>query len=315
MDRALLVGINAYGGANTLRGCINDVNDVKAFITANCNFAADAVTLLLDADATAANIKQSLRTTVNGLANGDRLLFWYSGHGAQLTDGDIATDVICPVDFDFTADKSVTVQDFHDIFSALPAGVDAVWCSDSCHSGDLEGKPSANAAPADAGAAPADAGNADAGKGMARSFIGPNGPQAHVAGRAFREISDSMPNIALISGCQSDQTSADATFNDRPNGAFTYYMLQCLNAQGGLQAALTALVPQVVAALHNNQYDQVPELSGPTAEVNLSFLGGGAQQQPQQQQTPADGGTPDAGANGSTDGGSSAAGAGPADGN
>jgi metacaspase-1 len=306
MDRALLVGINAYPDPNTLHGCVNDVNDVKDYIVNNCNFSADAVTLLLDADATADNIKQQLRNATAGLSDGDRLLFWYSGHGAQLTDGDASTDVICPVDFDFTADKSVTVQDFHDIFSGLNSGVEAVWGSDSCHSGDLE---------------------KEWRKASTRVFVGPQGFKPHDPNaRGFREISDAMPFIALMSGCQSDQTSADATFNGRSNGAFTYYLLQCLN--GGAQSAqLTDLVPQVVTALHNNNFTQTPQLSGPTAEVNRTFLGAAAAPQAGAQPAAGDGssgggsadggasGTGDGSSGGSSDGGSSAGGTGDGSGN
>ena len=51
MDRALLVGINAYPGA-PLAGCLNDVTDMATFLTSKSGFAADSIRLLTDSRAT-----------------------------------------------------------------------------------------------------------------------------------------------------------------------------------------------------------------------------------------------------------------------
>jgi uncharacterized caspase-like protein len=99
MDYALLVGINAYPFPNKLNGCVNDVTDISAALTTLLNFDSHNISTILDKAATAANIKAALSAVINKLHDGDRFLFWYSGHGAQLRQGDVATDVICPVDF------------------------------------------------------------------------------------------------------------------------------------------------------------------------------------------------------------------------
>ena len=44
----------------------------------------------------------------------------------------------------------------------------------------------------------------------------------------------------LFAGCKADQTSADAYFNGRYSGAFTYYFLKALAADGA--ASRTALL-------------------------------------------------------------------------
>ncbi len=137
MNCAVLVGINQYPYPNALNGCLNDVSLIEAEIENALGFPRSGIQKLLDTSATANAIRNTLREAVSQLHEGDKFLFWYSGHGAQLVDGDIATDVICPVDFEFTPETSVTVSDFHAIFAGIPAGVIAVWGSDSCHSGDL----------------------------------------------------------------------------------------------------------------------------------------------------------------------------------
>jgi uncharacterized caspase-like protein len=256
MDHALLVGINAYPFPNTLHGCIDDVTDIKELLTGSLGFKDGAVVLVTDADATAAALKSALAQAVKGLDPGDRFLFWYSGHGAQLTDGDAATDVICPVDFAFTPETSVAVADFHAAFSAIPKGVIALWGSDSCHSGDLEKDFYRNGVPRmfrrDPAKTPVSA------------------PTTKV--RSFKDISAALPNVALISGCRSDQTSADADIDGRYNGAMTYYLLQSLRTPGGLALPLTRLVPAVQEALQTNHYTQLPQLSGPPSEVGRAFL-------------------------------------------
>jgi len=60
-NRALLVGINQYRDA-PLRGCINDVADVRDFLSNAYNFLAEDIRVLLDSAATSANIKQHLRS-------------------------------------------------------------------------------------------------------------------------------------------------------------------------------------------------------------------------------------------------------------
>ena len=82
-DKALLVGINSYSGA-PLAGCLNDVEDMARFITGKCGFDPAAVRLLTDARATTDAIKERLYWLVEGLKAGDRILFQFSGHGAQV---------------------------------------------------------------------------------------------------------------------------------------------------------------------------------------------------------------------------------------
>ena len=80
MNRALLVGINAYPGA-PLAGCVNDISDMAAHLVENCAFAQSDIRLLTDGRATTTAILDRLNWLVDGAKAGDRLYFWDSKRG------------------------------------------------------------------------------------------------------------------------------------------------------------------------------------------------------------------------------------------
>jgi len=255
MDKALLVGINAYHGA-PLQGCINDVDDMAKFIRASCNFTKAAMMRLTNHAATATAILSGLNWLVVNAKPGDRLLFHYSGHGAQVptrTAGEVdgLDEVICPVDFDWTDKRLIRDKQFHTIFGKIPAGVEFVWISDSCHSGDLS---------------KAELGHA------VRTMPVPGHIMADlVKARALpKKTRDATFNGVLISGCKSNQTSADAVFGTRYNGALTHFLLEELN-KNPLEP-LNHVVPNVVAALKAGGYRQTPCLEGSPSVKDRGFL-------------------------------------------
>ena len=265
MNRALLVGINAYPG-NELRGCVNDVTDMAEFLTKSCGFQAEEVRLVTDGRATKQAIVDRLGWLLTGASAGDRVFFHYSGHGAQFpvrnAQGDVQRidECICPVDFDWTEEHALRDKEFHELFSTVPAGVEFVWVSDSCFSGDLarainkpHQKPKVMPMPADV---------------EWRMRVA---EKKRVPHRSFQHV---MPgfNVALVSGCTAKQTSADADFAGRFNGALTYYLLQTLEAGDGLTAPLNSVVDRTRKALAKNQYEQDPQLEGSKDIMQLPFL-------------------------------------------
>src|ERR1051326_690623 len=139
MDRALLVGINEFPGA-PLAGCVKDVQSMAELLTTRCGFAKDNIRWLTDSRATTDEILTRLRWLVEGALPGDRRVFHYSGHGAQMatrnaaaTEVDGLDEVICPVDFDWTDEHMIRDKQLVEIFSSVPPGVHFVWISDACH--------------------------------------------------------------------------------------------------------------------------------------------------------------------------------------
>ncbi len=268
MNRALLVGINEYPDPeNHLSGCVNDVQDMAQFLVEKCGFKKADIRLLVDKRATTAGIRERLGWLLNGLRSGDRVVFHFSGHGAQMPtrnasgEVDRLDEVICPWDFDWTDPHVIRDKEFARLFAEVPEGVSFVWVSDSCHSGNLT-----------------------------RALRKPNDPKeknffvpADIAWRIQTALEkgiqpaglgkDTLKNVALIPGCKDNQTSADAFFGGRPNGALTYFLLQELGSPNGLRNSLKDGVGNVAKALKKAHFTQIPIPEGSSRLIAKAFLG------------------------------------------
>jgi hypothetical protein len=266
MNKALLVGINSYPTA-PLNGCVNDVFDMADFLIANCGFQKSEITIVTDGRATKRNIVDQLARLINGVTAEDRIIFHFSGHGVQLPtlspigEVDGLDEAICPYDFNWTDETTIRDKDFHQIFSVVPPGTLFTWVSDSCHSGDLFKFIS------------------DDSKEILFKTIPPPSDiqwQLDVAKEKgvkrlnLREIADQV-NVLLVSGCNSNELSADARIDGRYNGALTYYLLDTMN-NTGKNRNMQDIVSAVNNALDHNGYDQNPQLEGNHALMGRAFL-------------------------------------------
>lgn len=98
-SHALVIGVNRYLHAPPLGFAVNDAQAVAASLVANFGFAKEDVALLLDSDATLANItKKYMAFAEAGTELNDRLLFFFAGHGETISAprGDVG--YLVPVD-------------------------------------------------------------------------------------------------------------------------------------------------------------------------------------------------------------------------
>lgn len=250
-DKVLLVGINKYPGAE-LNGCINDIQDMANLLVGRLGFNHEDIFMLVDGRATTNAILDKLDWLAN-CSPGDRILFHYSGHGAQTPSYDGSglnglADCICPVDFDWSPGHMIIDKQFSSIFGCIPNGVRFNWVSDSCHSGDLtKGIPKPNTKPRSYPVPPDIQWNIQAAKSKKTIAVS----RGMVGGKL---------DVGFISGCRSDQTSADAYFNGRYNGALTYFLLQSFGST--LSSPLIQVVADVNQRLSGNGYDQNPQVQG-----------------------------------------------------
>lgn len=226
MRNALLVGINYKGTKSELRGCINDIINMKFFLKSSRNY--DNITLLSD-DApdrmpTKSNILANLTSLVANSRPGDEIFFHFSGHGTLIrdTNGDEESgydSVICPVDFLNVG--FITDDVLRGIVNNVPAGVTLYAFLDCCHSGtgfDLRYKYEDNS-----------------------KYLKPGIPSTYTTTDwqmkqsyyQFKKYAKTNGNVFMVSGCKDDQTSADALEEGQFTGALTYCILKTLRSNYG----------------------------------------------------------------------------------
>ena len=280
MNKAVIAGVNVYQrpGCN-LRGCINDVTNMRDILMRFYGFKAEDIRVVTDERATKANIMARLDWLVTGNKEGDRLLFHFSGHGSQVRDrdGDELSDrldeLICPTDMNFDG-IYILDDDLRGVFSKLAPGVICDVILDSCHSGTgtrefveepcsgwkMEGAPDEYIKPRYM-EPPIDF--------LSRYDVNDDLPVKKVL-RAMENGMEAM-NHCLFAGCRDNQTSADAYINNTYNGAMTYYLCKTIRNAGG-KITRKELVRLTNASLLYNRYFQTPQLEGNINKLNLNFL-------------------------------------------
>jgi hypothetical protein len=138
--KALLVGINNYQGVSDLRGCVNDVTNMRNVLKTHMGFSNQDIRVLVDERATKENILNRLNWLLRGAKSGDFLIFHFSGHGSQIRDrdGDELQDnldeLICPYDMNWDG-SYITDDELNNLFKRIPQGVRLEVFLDACHSG------------------------------------------------------------------------------------------------------------------------------------------------------------------------------------
>ncbi|KAF6757227.1 caspase domain-containing protein [Ephemerocybe angulata] len=217
--KALLIGINYTGQNGELRGCINDVKNVKQFLINQWSYKEADMVVLTDDQTnprnrpTSANIIAAMQWLVRDARPNDALFFHYSGHD----EGDGYDETIYPVDFE--QNGHIVDDTMHDIMvKPLPEGCRLTAIFDSCHSGsalDLpyiystEGKiKEPNLA-------------AEAGQGLLSAVYLAAGGQKK-ADKISKATRTSPADVVL--GCKDSQTSADTQEAGQATGAMSFIL-------------------------------------------------------------------------------------------
>ena len=66
-------------------------------------------------------------------------------------------------------------------------------------------------------------------------------------------------NVFMISGCTDNQTSADAVFNNKPNGAMTWSLLESLKQPQNIN--WREIVKSMRNLLKRSNFSQIPQFS------------------------------------------------------
>jgi hypothetical protein len=235
--RALLFAINDYPGSqNDLNGCVNDQKDVENKL--NSLFPGFDIRRFKDSEVTGSRFLSEIKNAISVLRSGDILLIHYSGHGTQVQDpnGDETDGYDEAV---YLYDGPVVDDDIGVTLDKIPDGAKVVLLFDSCFSGTITRAFNPGSI------------------GTKNRFYQMPGVPIRRMSRSNFAISNNMKWI-VISGCGEQQTCADAYFNGRANGAFTYYALKALKPNLTYAEWFT----EIRKSLPSQEFDQSPTLEG-----------------------------------------------------
>ena len=232
---ALLFAINDYkGSGNDLNGCLNDQLNMEKMITTICPDIV--VKKFADFQVTKNCFISEMKKAIAELKAGDLLLMHYSGHGTQLND--IHSDENDGYDEAIYLYDGVVIDD--DIgfnLKNIPDGAVVVLFFDSCFSGTITRIMNSKKHPAK------------------NRFIPYNDAPLRKKKR-IRIPKEEMKHI-VYSGCQENETSADAWFG-KYEGAFTHYALKTMIQGMTYKQWIDAINKELPSVI----YKQTPTLEG-----------------------------------------------------
>jgi hypothetical protein len=136
--RALVAGIADYAHVSKLPGnVLDDARDVAALLRScdYCGYPAANVELLLDGEASAEGIRKALGRLAQAAAEGETVVFFFSGHGGRIETGPDAGEYLIPFDCDPSnlSGTSLSGSEIADLLKAIKAKR-LVVLLDACHS-------------------------------------------------------------------------------------------------------------------------------------------------------------------------------------
>lgn len=239
--RALLIGINDYKNLpyyskeqgkwiTNLKGPLNDIRIMKQILISRYGFLEGDILLLKDHEATRDNILKKFKDwLIQGSREGDTVLFFFSGHGAQVNDQngdeeDGLDEAFCP--YDTVPEGARTVMEarliLDDELGLLLRelrGREVVGIVDSCHSGTMtrgiRGAPVSELEPTPAYQA---------------RFIPVKIEASYVRGGGFSldlpRQEDVPEGQIFLSASRENQLSLEMTLPDGVHGAFTHGLVE-----------------------------------------------------------------------------------------
>jgi hypothetical protein len=245
---ALSIGINYTGQEGALRGCHNDVVNLRTVLQRQFGFTVTIMTDDTPTKPTRAGVLAALGAIVTQSRQPDveAVFISYSGHGSHARDEsgdepDRRDETIIPLDYAIAG--HITDDEIHAILAGL--GCPAVMLFDSCHSGSIL--------------------------------------DLHYRYQAKNAVveenrGDRLPQrVVCLSGCTDSTTSADAYIeaSRRFQGAMTTAFLYVL-ARRKYQATCFEILAGVQARVRAMGHVQVPQLSSSVALADdPSFCGAG----------------------------------------
>jgi len=248
--KCLLIGINYKGTGSELSGCINDIQLVSEYLSNHGYEAKNQVFLRDDQEdhkPTRARILKELTAILDKSTDIDKIIIEYSGHGGSVTDlngdeDDGKDECLFPIDFD--EDGVIVDDDLHALIQKhCHDKTQVTILIDACHSGTMLDLPV--------------------------NYVYDERTQV-MKSKKVVSVEKRDLDVMLISGCLDTQTSADAWFDKKANGAMSKAFHHCLTKYPDLSAR--DLVKKMNITLTKWGYPQRPQLScGKSVDITVPF--------------------------------------------
>lgn len=304
--KSVFIGINYYNTSSELRGCINDVDNIKAFVVKQFHFPTDSnhMRILTDDNKnhgmpTRSNIISALKWLVQGATSGDSLFLHYSGHGGSQRDPngieeDGMNETLIPVDYE---KNGVIVDDELNelLVATLPTGVRLTCIMDCCHSGSILDLPYTYGIDSNGNTVEKDNRKAMiqmaikagmllvSGNKKAALMQGVQALKFHFKNRKSSNnssnnnnnkdvtVNTTLGDVIQFSGCRDDQTSADACIGGEATGVMSWSFIKSFEVYGYNQTYVQ-LLNNTRTQLKKGNYSQVPQMStGHRMNMNTTF--------------------------------------------
>jgi hypothetical protein len=245
--KALLIGINYIGTRSELRGCINDVYNIKRFLISEKGFKESEIRVMTEATEnpnnipTKANIIAAIQELVHDNNQDSRLFFHYSGHGSWTRDKsgdelDGKDETICPLDY--AASGDIIDDDLRKyLVDVLKPGAELFCLFDCCHSGTVLD--------------------------LKYNYLVDTRPEGTTYTiNQDNNYKSSAGQVVVISGCMDNQTSADAHIQNTFQGAMTYSFLKANEILKKANKTVTykGLMKNLLIVCKEGKYTQVPQI-------------------------------------------------------
>ena len=280
-DRALLIGISRYHDprVTNLQGPVNDVELISRLLLEEYGFRREQIRTLTDQAATKDSILQQIRAwLVQGAGPGDRVVFFFAGHGTYIRDrsGDEADnrdEAILATDFsrESMAGGGVPAgmiidDELSELFSEIRSRR-VVLLFDSCYSGTITR-------------------DISTGSRQSRYFpiIEEEPPQGETDSLSIVDLSagSARGGVAqnpwiVLSAANANEEAYENFFLDfnRRHGSFTYYLFRGLRGLADRNRDNSISYGEIHAYVARSvleRDERHPQLECPSGEVNSAFL-------------------------------------------
>ena len=263
-NRALLIGVGDYKLPNNdLPGIDRDVAAMQR-VAGHMGFAPGQIKILADRSATSRAIKSAIENwLIKGAGSGDRILFYFSGHGSQVRDRnsdepDGRDEVLLPHDFGVgnnTLTRTLVDDEFQAYIRQMRAS-EIYIIVDACHSGTASKQ-----------------WRKAIGTAKARIFVYPEiGDGAGHFGDAEDSTAKSNISYAAVGACQDHQLS----YGDNTGGFFTQNLARGMDraAAQGIPISLRELAKIAEAGIAQRMGPEAyqPRLNGNQSLLNKNLM-------------------------------------------